>query len=139
MTAQSTPDQLRFQGRSFVKFFGRPPKTNEIIASLLYRAVCGIGGEGGIRAKSRYAKRIVQCLKTARRANSRNARIGGEGGIRTPRNRFLQRLTTFRKRSKLQKHSKPSELERSRNGECCHFKLVTTVVRWRMGRHGSVE
>ena len=83
MTAQSTPDQLRFQGRSFVKFFGRPPKTNEIIASLLYRAVCGIGGEGGIRAKSRYAKRIVQCLKTARRANSRNARIGGEGGIRT--------------------------------------------------------
>jgi hypothetical protein len=40
-------DQLRFQGRSFVKFFARPPLRGEIFASLLYPAVYGLAERVG--------------------------------------------------------------------------------------------
>ena len=54
--------------------------------------------------------------------------FGGEGGIRTSRNRSPQQLTGFRKLSNLQNHSKPPELERSRNA-VARFHSLRRVAR----------
>jgi hypothetical protein len=62
------------------------------------------------------------------RSHVMRAKVGVEGGIRTARNRSLQQLTALLKLSKLQNHSKPSELERSRNVDHwqrpCHLAVT---------------